>query len=73
MAFEAKLGRDRLDRLVLEQHPEGVYIFVFETPNSKYPERDYLQDDLNMAMEVCAEDYGVGKTSWIEMPNPGLK
>ena len=27
-------------RVLLEEKPEGVYVFVFETPASQFPEKD---------------------------------
>ena len=73
MAYETKPMKVGAHRVVLEEHPEGVYIFAFEGPDSKYPEKDYLQDNLAMAMEVCEEDYAVAKTSWVKIPDIGMR
>jgi len=53
-----------LFRLVLEPQAEGVYIFVFETEASTFPERDYLENTLIDAFELCDEDFGVPRGSW---------
>jgi len=53
-------------RVVLEQSSDGVYVFVYESSASQFPERDDLQDDLEMAMKACQEDYGVAKKDWTE-------
>ena len=53
-----------LARIELEDTPEGTYIFVYETAQSAHPERDYLQDDLATAQEICRDDYGVPLSSW---------
>jgi hypothetical protein len=72
MAYEALMQRPDLHRVVLEEHSEGTYIFVFRKPGSSRPDEDHLQDDLEMAMRVCEEDYGVPRGSWKEIPCPGL-
>lgn len=72
MAYEALVRRDDLDRVILEEHSEGTYIFVFRTPGSSKPDEDQLQDDVAMAMRVCEEDYDVPRELWREIPNPGL-
>ena len=52
-------------RVVLE-HDEhvGVYVYVYETEAATTPARDYLQDDLEMALLFCLEDLGVPRESW---------
>lgn len=45
----------------------GFYIYVYETPLSQTPERDYLQDDLEMALLFCEEDLGVPRNSWTKV------
>ena len=72
MAYEALIQRPDLDRIVLEEHFEGTYIFVFRQAGSARPDEDQLQDDVEMAMRVCEEDYGVTRDRWNEIPNPGL-
>ena len=73
MTFEAKPNRPGAFRIVLEEHSEGVYVFVFETPSSDHPERDYLQDNLDMAMATCAADFGVERSMWRSTPDQGLR
>ncbi len=53
-----------LFRLVLEPKGEGVYVFVFETESSAFPERDHLLDTLQDAVAFCAEEYGAPEISW---------
>lgn len=72
-AYEARVGRTDVWRLVLEEHPEGTYIFVFRKPQSTWPEEDHLQDDVETAMRVCAKDYDVPREAWKEIACPGLR
>ena len=53
-----------LHRIVLEAQGEGVYVFVYETADSAFPERDYLVETMDDAVSMCAEDYGVPAISW---------
>ncbi|MBF0665725.1 MAG: hypothetical protein IR159_09345 [Brevundimonas sp.] len=61
-SFENAAGHFRI--VLLEPEIEGVYVHVFETAESVFPERDYLQDTLQDAMEFCAENFGVPESSW---------
>jgi hypothetical protein len=72
MAFEALVQRPDLHRIVLEEHSEGTYIFVFRQAGSARPDEDQLQNDLEMAMRVCEEDYDVARHSWKQIPDLGL-
>ena len=72
MAYEALVRRVDLHRIVLEEHAEGTYIFVFRKPDSPWPEEDYLQDNTEIAMRACERNYGVPRDAWKEIPNPGL-
>ena len=60
-SFENDAG---LYRLVLQPEGEGVYVFVFETEASAFPERDYLLDTLQDAVAWCAEQYGAAEIAW---------
>jgi len=51
-------------KIVLEEDSVGTYVFIFETAQSQFPERDYLQNNLTLAQEICLEDYGVPLSSW---------
>ncbi|WP_066560404.1 hypothetical protein [Croceicoccus bisphenolivorans] len=51
-------------RIVLQPKPEGVYIFVWDTKSSSFPEWDYLENTLEIAKECCLEDYGTPASSW---------
>lgn len=73
MALEAKIKRVGVERVVLEQYPEGIYVFVFEQPDSPHPYRDYLQDNWEMAKGFCQDEYGIDAGSWTEIPNPKLR
>jgi len=62
--FVSNINSSGFNKIVLEDTPEGTYIFVYETVQSNFPERDYLQDDLVIAREICRDDYGVPLSSW---------
>ena len=51
-------------RVIIQESSEGFYILVFERKGSQAPEKDYLQDTMDLAMEVCMEDYGISRDSW---------
>lgn len=51
-------------KLVLEQAYEGVYVFVYKTGTSQYPELDHLQDNLKQAKQQCDDEYGVPINTW---------
>lgn len=42
-----------------EIEPEGVYVFISKDPSSPFPEFDYLQDSLEMAIDFCVDDVGI--------------
>jgi len=73
MALEAIVRRAGVDRVVLEQYPEGVYMFVFERPDSQHPYRDYLQDSWDRARGFCEDEYGIPESEWTEIPDPRLR
>jgi len=51
---------EKCHKIILEEDGDvGVYIYVWFTAQSKFPERDHLQDTWDMAFEQCEEDYGV--------------
>ena len=54
-----------LRKVALEDAPEGPYIFVYEAAHSCFPEKNYLQDDLVTAQEICRDDFGVPLSSWV--------
>ncbi len=63
--LESRENTAGLSRIVLEEDAAaGVYILVYETPASVAPERDYLQDTLEIAQEMCLEDFSVPLSSW---------
>lgn len=64
MALQAILNRPGAYRVVLEEQPEGVYVYVFDTPDAKWPYQDHLQDDWEMAKRAALEDYGVADDGW---------
>lgn len=69
MAYEVILNRDNVHRILLEPRAEGCYVNVFQAPGDEYPFRDMLQDDLEMAMRDCQQDYGVSPEAWRVVPN----
>jgi hypothetical protein len=62
-AFEAT-SPDGSKFIVLEEHSEGCYILVYDSSGSLQPSYDYLQDDLQSAMNRCSEDYNISISSW---------
>jgi hypothetical protein len=71
VAYQATRGKG-IQRVVLEQYAEGVYVFVFKTAESRCPEEDYLQDDLAAAKEFCRERFEVVEKDWAVVADPGL-
>jgi len=69
MAYQVILDRPDAYRVLLEEYPEGTYVDVFETKTSEGPYKDYLQDDLAMAMHACRLDFGVEPADWCEVPD----
>jgi len=69
MAFEVILNRPGVYRILLEESQEGTYVNVFDSPESKGPYLDYLQDDLEMAKRACREMYGVAEREWRQVPD----
>jgi len=53
-------------KVVLEPAPEGAYIFIYETAESKFAEKDYLQDDIADAKRFCEQELGLPKSGWKE-------
>ena len=45
-------------KVVLEPAPEGAYIFIYETAESKFAEKDYLQDDIADAKGFVSKNWG---------------
>ena len=72
MAYQVILNQETIYRVVLEERAEGTYIFVFKTSSSRFPEEDSLQDNLEMAMRACEQDYGMNKAEWVEVSDQGL-
>lgn len=67
MALEA-FSKDQTNRVVLEEYPEGVYVYVFRKDENS-PSRDHLQDTIEIAKRQAYEDYGVVPETWKETPN----
>ena len=67
--FESKTNTQGFAKIILEEDPSaGTYIYVYESAQSKVPERDRLQDiDTPTAQEFCLEDYGVPLASWVKL------
>ncbi len=53
-------------RIELDQSA-GAYIYVWMSAESTFPEKDHLQDTLDIAKKQCAEDYGIPITAWREV------
>jgi len=69
MALEAIVNRKDVYRVVLEEYPEGVYVLVFDTPDSRWPCQDHLQNDWAMAKRSALQDYGITEDMWKEIPD----
>lgn len=54
-------------RFLLRECPEGVYVLVYKSEYSRFPEMDYLQGDLNAAKSFCEDDLGCGALNWREL------
>ena len=72
MALEAIINRPEAHRIVLEPRREGVYVLVFDSPESLDPYRDNLQDDWEMAKRAALHDYGITEEMWREIPSTGF-
>jgi hypothetical protein len=49
-------------RFIIERDEAvGFYLYVYE---NEYCVRDYLQDTLELAIEMASEDYQVPKEAW---------
>ena len=69
MALEAIVNRKDTYRIVLEEYPEGVYVLVYDAPESQWPCQDHLQNDWAMAKRAALQDYGITEDRWTEIPN----
>lgn len=69
MAYQVVLNRPGLYRILLEERQEGTYVNIFDDINSKGPYKDYLQDDLEMAMRACQRRFGVSREQWEVVPD----
>ena len=69
MALEAIVDREGVYRVVLEEYPEGVYVLGFDTPESRSPCEDHLQNDWAMAKRAALQDYGIADGMWKEIPD----
>lgn len=66
--FESKTNSQEFAKIILEEDASaGTYIYVYESQDSKFPERDYLQDDTQTAQDICLEDHGVPLSSWVKL------
>jgi hypothetical protein len=73
MAFEAIVNRGGVHKVVLQERPEGVYVYAFPGPENRRLLSDHLQDDLAMAKSCSADLYGTTEDMWREVPDTGLR
>ena len=73
MALEAIINRCDAYRVILEQCQEGVYVFIFDSVNSMNPEREYLQDSLEIAKEMALDEFGITEAMWNVRPDTQSK
>ena len=59
LALQAVVDKPGVYRVLLERYPEGVYVLVYNRPDTERPARDNLQDDWDMAKRACWLDYGI--------------
>lgn len=67
MALEAIVGKPGTHRIILQQAREGVYVFIFERPDSPFPEWDYLQDTWEQAKGFCLRKRDIPLDAWREI------
>ena len=68
MALEAIINRDGVYKVVLQERPEGVYVFLFPSPENRMSLRDDLQDDWTIAKRCSARRYGTTEDMWRKFP-----
>ncbi|MCH8152708.1 MAG: hypothetical protein IH830_10100 [Planctomycetes bacterium] len=69
MAYIAIMNRENLYKILLHERNEGVYVYVFESADSPYPEQDHLQDSLEQAMRFSERYFEVPRDLWEEVPD----
>ena len=69
MAYLALVKRENLHKVLLHERPEGVYVYVFESPTIPYPQRDYLQETLEQAMLFGEQELAIARNLWEESPD----
>lgn len=63
--YEPTVAPKGADRLRIEpDEAVGFYTHVWLTPESASPEKDFLQDTLEVAKEECLEEFGVPLAAW---------
>ena len=72
MALMATVPCEGIDRVVLEEAREGVYILAFRSAEDRLPYRDWLQDSWENAKLHALEDFGVAEDAWQEIPDTGI-
>jgi hypothetical protein len=68
MALEARLISQNVERVILEERPEGVYVLAFK-PDELWLFQDHLQDDWALARLQALEDFGITYAMWMEIPD----
>ena len=53
---------------IIESHDDGAYFLLFDKSGMTKSERDYLQDDIEMAKH-CGEEFGIAFEAWVEDPD----
>jgi hypothetical protein len=69
MAWQVTLNRPGLYRILFESAVEGTYVNVFNSADAAGPFQDQLQDNLEMAMRACRQDYGIADADWQQVPD----
>ena len=69
LAYQVILDCPGVYRVLLEERAEGTYVYVFDEAAARGPCEDYLQDDLEMAMRACQQDFGIHREQWQVVPD----
>ena len=72
MALQAIVDKPGVYKVILERYPEGVYVLVYDRPDTEKTTQDHLQDDWEMAKRSCLHRLGITENMWHQIPNTGL-
>ena len=64
MAEQAIIDRSGIHRVILKEDAGGVYVFIYESPTSAIPEKDWYYDTMEQAREFCRSEFCLNDTEW---------